>query len=119
MPKKEIRFGDLVRVSGRPEIVSLWTDPKRNRPFMNAVKENRVLTLVQEPAAKRKDFGRIGFHREPHASYLVFPRPLQSNPASRVIGIKYELLEQPEVTGALAKVTEKSEPARQRPKTKS
>ncbi len=91
MPK-EIRFGELVKKSGKPKIVSLWTDPKRDQSFMKAVKENRILTLTQEPTSKRKDFGRIGFHPEPHVSYLVFPKPLPKDAAPRVIGIKYELI---------------------------
>jgi len=64
---------------------------------MKAVKENRVLTLIQAPASKRKDFGRIGFHQEAFASYLVFPKPLPKETKPRVIGIKYDLMEQPRV----------------------
>jgi hypothetical protein len=97
MPQREIRFKDLVKTAGKPTIVSLWSDPRRDRPFMKAVKENRVLTLVQEPASKKKDFGRIGFHQEQHAAYLVFPEPLPAIRDSRVIGIKYDLVEQARV----------------------
>lgn len=97
MPK-DIRFGELVKTSGKPEVISLWTDPKENRSFMKAVKENRVLTLIQEPTSKKKDFGRIGFHQEPYASYLIFPRPLPTGTKPRVIGIKYDLVEQPRVS---------------------
>jgi hypothetical protein len=97
MPQKEIRFKDLVKAAGKPTIISLWTDPRRDRPFMKAVKENRVLTLVQEPASKKKDFGRVGFHQNQHASYLVFPEPLPANRDSRVIGINYDLVKQARV----------------------
>jgi len=97
MPK-DIRFGELVKRSGKPHVISLWTDPKQDRSFMKAVKENRVLTLIQEPASKRKDFGRIGFHRKPHASYLVFPKPLPKETAPRVVGIKYDLVDQTSVS---------------------
>lgn len=122
MPK-EIRFGELVKSSGKPEIVSLWTDPKEDRSFMKAVKENRVLTLSQEPTSKKKDFGRIGFHQEPYASYLVFPKPLPKGDAPRVIGIKYELVEQPSVADPVGLAEKKTQPAttkrkpeRQKPK---
>lgn len=100
MPK-DIRFGELVKRSGRPQVITLWTDPKQDRSFMKAVKENRVLTLIQKPAGKRKDFGRIGFHQEPHASYLVFPKPLPEDSEPRVIGIKYDLLEESKVRDAV------------------
>ncbi|HWI56239.1 MAG TPA: hypothetical protein VNZ22_03350, partial [Bacillota bacterium] len=59
--EKRIRFGDLVRDSGRPQIVTLWTNPKQNRSFNQAVKTNRVLTVIPEPTRKQKDFGLIGF----------------------------------------------------------
>lgn len=113
MPK-EIRFGDLVKQSGKPEVVSLWTDPKRDRSFMKAVKENRILTLTQEPTSKRKDFGRIGFHPEPHVSYLVFPKPLPKDTAPRVIGIKYDLIASPRVSDPIIVPEEKI--SRRRPK---
>jgi hypothetical protein len=103
MPKKEIRFRDLVKLSGTPEVVSLWSDPKQDRSFMKAVRENRVLTVIQEPASKTKDFGKIGFFQKPHASFLVFPEPLRGTPDSRVIGIKYDLVQQRKVKDPLSK----------------
>ena len=65
---------------------------------MKAVKENRVLTVTQEPASKTRDFGRIGFHQEPNAAYFVFPKPLPTDKTRRVIGIKYDMVEQPHVS---------------------
>ena len=91
---KTIRFGDLVRNAGRPEVVALWTDPKRDRQFTKAVRENRVVTVIQQPTSKRKDYGRIGFDQQAFASYLVFPRPLPHANDARVIGINYELIEE-------------------------
>ena len=87
-----VRFGDLVRDSGRPTVHTLWTKPGGDKPFMQAVKRNRVLTVVQDPTSKRKDYGEIGFHQRDSASYLVFPRPLPKTSAGRVIGINYQLL---------------------------
>jgi hypothetical protein len=88
-----IRFRDLVKQSGKPEVKSLWSDPKEDRQFMRAVKQNRVLTIVQEPTAKKADFGEIGFRQGPHASFFVFPKPLPTENA-KVIGIKYDLIEE-------------------------
>ncbi len=95
--EKRIRFGDLVRKSGRPQIVTLWDNPQRDSSFCHAVQKHRVLTIVQEPATNHKDFGLIGFHEEPHATYLIFPRSLPRDDDSRVIGINYQLVEEPEV----------------------
>jgi hypothetical protein len=49
-----IRFRDLVKTAGAPEAKSLWTDPKHDRNFMRAVKQNRVLTVVRESKTKLK-----------------------------------------------------------------
>jgi hypothetical protein len=90
---KVLRFGDLVRVSGRPEPVILWTDPKNDRPFSKAVRENRVLTIIKDPKSTRKEFGQIGFHQGEHAFYFLFPKPLPKD-IKRVIGINYQLTEE-------------------------
>jgi hypothetical protein len=91
MPKN-VRFGELVRNSGRPSVHTLWTKPGRDRAFTQAVKRNRVLTVVHDPTSKRKDYGEIGFHERHGASYLIFPRPLPKDGPAHVIGINYSLL---------------------------
>lgn len=92
---KKIRFGDLVRHSGRPEIFILWTEPNMNRSFTRAIKENRVLTVILEQG--KRDYGTIGFERKPGAVFLLFPRPLPKGRDARVIGINYALVEQPNI----------------------
>ncbi len=111
---KTIRFGDLVRQSGRPEALTLWTDPKRDKRLTKAIRENRVLTVIQEPASKKKDFGRIGFHQNPFASYFVFPRPLAERGDSRIVGINYELAEEAAPKGPLAVARPARKPGRER-----
>jgi hypothetical protein len=50
---KTIRFGDLVRLSGRPQFITLWTAPEKDHRVSRAMKENRVLTVFEEPAKGR------------------------------------------------------------------
>lgn len=85
----------MVKISGRPESKSLWTNPKNDQKFTQAVKQNRVLTVIPGIDAKKREFGEIGFRRILHANYFVFPKPLPKSPA-KVIGIKYDLVEEPE-----------------------
>jgi hypothetical protein len=92
--EKKLRFGDLVRNSGRPEMVTLWTDPTKDSRLAKAQKENRVLTVIQQQD-HRKPFGVIGFKPEAGNLYVIFPQPLPKREDARVIGINYELLEQP------------------------
>lgn len=94
-----LRFSDLVKTAGMPEPKSLWTDPKTDRDFMRAVKQKRVLTVMQE--SQRKDFGELGFHQHPGALYFIFPKPLPSE-QGKVIGIKYDLVESGEPADAIS-----------------
>lgn len=119
-----IRFTDLVKAAGKPEAKSLWVDPKQDRQFMQAVKQRRVMTVIQEPGSKKKDFGEVGFHQQPHASYFVFPKPIPAAADSKVIGIKYELVEEPAIRDPIsekdlrpAKKSRPTAPARQRKPT--
>ncbi|HWI57886.1 MAG TPA: hypothetical protein VNZ22_11715, partial [Bacillota bacterium] len=73
--------------------------------------EDRVLTVIQEPTRKQKDFGLIGFREMPHASYLVFPRSLPQDGDSRVIGINYDLVAEPRVAHPIRPEDLKARPA--------
>lgn len=92
---KTIRFGDLVRNSGRPQFVTLWASPEKDHRVSQAMKENRMLTVFEDPG--QKPHGLLGLHPGPHTLFLIFPRPLQLDPQVRVIGLNYSLAEQPEV----------------------
>lgn len=89
--EQRVRFGDLVRSSGRPRVITLWVEPEKDRVLAAAIKRNRVLTVIREPG--RRDYGLIGLHVNARASYLLFPRPLPRKPEARVVGINYQLLE--------------------------
>jgi hypothetical protein len=90
--EKRLRFGDLVRNSGRPEPVTLWTAPTKDRNISRAKKENRILTVVHEP--KKRDYGLIGLYpRCEPSTYLLFPRPLPKEKDAHVVGINYQLVE--------------------------
>jgi hypothetical protein len=90
---KTIRFGDLVRGSGRPRTFTLWTKPEDDPSLTGAIKKNRVLTVVQESG--KKDHGFVGFKLRPGALYLEFPKPLTHEEDARVVGIDYKLIDEP------------------------
>src|SRR5436190_20046385 len=118
---KTTRFGDLVRSSGRPEAFTLWTEPKKDRSFSKAVRENRVLTIIEDPKSTRKEYGQIGFHQSDNATYLVFPKPLPKIKESRVVGINYQLAEDTPPTDPLRSNSpskeERSKTTRGKPRT--
>ncbi len=70
---------------------------------MRAVKENRVLSIRQEPTSKHADFGVVEFDEQHHNTYLVFPKPLTAFLDARIVGIKYDALDNSSfVTGKAA-----------------
>jgi len=96
---KTSRFGDLVRGSGRPEVVTLWVEPKKDKNFSKAIEGNRVLTVLTDPGSHRKEYGLIGFHQQEGAIYLVFPKELPPpESVERVVGINFQLAEDRPVT---------------------
>ncbi|HWN94930.1 MAG TPA: hypothetical protein VNT99_07850 [Methylomirabilota bacterium] len=106
------RFTAVVARAGKPKVYLPLFDPKKDRAFMRAVKESRVLSIRQEPTAKSKDFAVVGFDEQHHNTYLVFPKPLTAFKDARVIGIKYDVL------GDSSPVTGKAPPSLKLPKTR-
>ncbi|HYE29975.1 MAG TPA: hypothetical protein VEH27_00975 [Methylomirabilota bacterium] len=94
---KTVRFDNLVRNSGKPEIYTPWGDPKTDAAFQRSVKKNQIVTVHQENVGSRKDFGIVGFHPQKQATYFVFPKSLSADPGSKVVGIKYDRVATPEV----------------------
>src|SRR4051812_28828776 len=101
--KKTVRFTQLIESAGHPVPVTLWTKPEQDRNFSKAMKENRVLTVLQRSAGGKTDYGLVGFFQEPLATYLVFPRSLEYPIESKIVGIKYEQLAQAEPSRPLHK----------------
>lgn len=94
-PKQTARFTLVVKDCGRPEPVTLWGNPRKDKRLQTAVDENRILTVKQETVGTRKDFGVVGFHREAKAAYFVFPKPLDKYEDRKIVGIDYALLDVP------------------------
>jgi hypothetical protein len=110
-----VRFTELVQTCGRPEVYLPLADPKQDRNFIQAIKEQRVLSLKQQPTGTKKDFGTVGFLPEKHVSYLIFPKPLTAFAERRIIGIKYDTLQQANVSTPRARVLTRGRITRPRP----
>jgi hypothetical protein len=97
------RFASVVEATGKPEVVSLWTRPERDKRFMAAVRLNRVMTIEHTTPGSAKDFGVVGFLRGKSSSYLVFPKSLDQFKDRRIVGIKYNLIQTPGPVGRVIK----------------
>ena len=94
---KQVRFSKIVETGGKPEAYLPFSDPEKDPAFMRAAKEGRVVTIKQEPTAKHKDFGIVGYVSEKFATYLIFPKTLKAFNGQRVIGIDYDVLQSADV----------------------
>ena len=95
---KIARFREIVVKCGAPEVVTLWTDPKDDKGFQRALRDERIMSVHQPAVGSKKDFGEIGFVRGPNVSYLHFPKSLRRYEGRRIVGVDYALLEQPKVS---------------------
>ena len=86
------RFSEVVDACGTPEAFVPWTPLEKNKDFVNARRENRLMTIKQEPVGTKKDFGVVGLIKGKTLTYLIFPKPLTRFENHRIVGIKYELV---------------------------
>src|ERR1044071_2047751 len=95
---KQIRFAQLVKASGNPHAATLWVaDPSKDPEFKKAISENRILTIHHVNVGNKKESSEIGFQTGGAAGYLIFPNPLPMAEGTRVIGLKFEMLDEPKV----------------------
>ena len=84
---KTIRFSQIVKERGQPNVYTLWEKPAADRRFQAQLKNSRVMTVQKSESGT--DFGIIGFKGRKGARYLVFPKSLKRFADKRVIGIDW------------------------------
>src|SRR5687767_16029180 len=105
MPK-QIRFTQLVKAGGRPHPATLWVaDPSKDPEFKKAIDQNRIVTVHHVNVGSKKESGEIGFKKGGAASYLIFPKELPMGEGTRIIGLKFDMLDEPAVKNPV-KITE-------------
>jgi hypothetical protein len=87
-----VRFSKVLEACGKPDIHLLLIDPARDKTLQAAIKSDRVMTLYQQSGGT--DHGVVGFEQGRSRQFLVFPKPLKPFLGQRIVGIKYELLEE-------------------------
>jgi cytosine deaminase len=114
---KTARFTEVVATCGAPEVVTLWVDPKEDKSFQGALREERIMTVHQTVVGSKKDFGEVGFIRGGNVAHLLFPKSLKHYAGRRIVGIDYRLLSQPKAAGPLAPSAHKSARKTQTPRS--
>jgi hypothetical protein len=89
---KTTRFTEVVAKAGSPEPYILWQKPAHDRHFQSLLKNGRVMTILKSEGGT--EFGQVGLVQRKGATYLAFPKSLKRFADHRIIGIKWELVEQ-------------------------
>jgi hypothetical protein len=99
---KTVRFTRVVERSGQPHVHTLWLPPDKDPELKRAREAHRVMTLETRPNGAKTDVGHVGFDDQPGANeqFLIFPKSLKPFEGARVIGIKFDLVEQPKLAPA-------------------
>jgi hypothetical protein len=94
---KTVRFSQVVKKAGKPTMHLQLVDAAEDRELRQAAKLNRVTTISQSTVGHATDHGTVGLDPKLKGQLLVFPKSLASFADRRVVGIKYEMLEEPEI----------------------
>ncbi len=89
---KSTRFAFVVETAGKPEVFTLWQDPKHDRPFQSMIRNHRVMTLLKSPTGT--EFGQTAFKNTKGATYLIFPKSLKPFENHRIVGIKWDQVQE-------------------------
>jgi hypothetical protein len=94
---KTARFATIVQSAGKPQTHLLFVEPSKDAALQKAVKAGRVMTVYQENVGTKADRGKVGFEPGANRQFLVFPKSLKRFAGAGVVGIKYDLLEEPTI----------------------
>lgn len=100
--QKTVRFTQVVKRAGEPQVHTLWVAPAKDPELQRAEKAHRVMTVHASQVGGKTDVGVIGFDPEAGRAgqFLIFPKSLKSFAGARVVGIKFDLVEQPKLSAA-------------------
>lgn len=103
-PGKIVRFTQVVKRCGRPRVHILWAAPEKDPELKRARESQRMMMVTPRTPGAKAEVGSIGF--DPAAArgaqLLIFPKSLRAFTGAQIIGIKFDLVDQP----ALAAATE-------------
>src|SRR5688572_11243913 len=105
---KTVRFTYVVERSGQPFAHTLWLAPDKDPELKRAVAAQRVMMVEPGASGGKTDVGSVGFDpsRATGAQILIFPKSLKRFEGARVVGIKFDLVEQPKLENARAPARE-------------
>ncbi|MGI8820805.1 MAG: hypothetical protein ACR2ID_08070 [Chthoniobacterales bacterium] len=88
---KTVRFAVVVEKCGAPQVYTLWQKPTADRHFQSLLKNHCVMTILPNDAGR--DFGLADYCARRGATFLAFPKSLRRFADRRVVGIKWDLVQ--------------------------
>ncbi len=88
-----MRFASVVEKAGKPGVHLILTDPEKDAVLQRAIKARRVMTARQATVGHSVDYGVVGFQKGVSGQVLVFPKSLQAFEGAKIVGVRYELLD--------------------------
>lgn len=107
---KTVRFSDIVTKAGRPRLHLQLVGPDRDRALQQAIRSNRVMTVHQSGRGDRADFGKVGYEEHRSGQILLFPKSIRAFAGRKVVGIKYELLDEDDASPSKPSKARKATP---------
>lgn len=113
---KTVRFTQIVERSGQPHVHTLWLPPEKDPELKRAIAAGRVMTVESGAGGGKTDVGVVGFDAQHarDAQFLIFPKSVKAFDGARVVGIKFDLVEQPKFAapGEIKRAALAAKPAR-------
>ncbi len=86
------RFSSVVEACGAPQVYTLWQPPKKDQRLQTRIRQARFMTIQRSD--RGSDFGCVGFLERKGAIYLQFPKSLKRFQDQRIVGVKWELVQE-------------------------
>ena len=86
------RFASVVEACGAPQVYTLWQPPGKDRQLQTRIRQTRIMTIQRTGGGS--DFGCVGFLERKGAIHLQFPKSLKRFQDQRIVGIKWELVQE-------------------------
>ena len=120
-PGKKVRFAKVVAQLGKPHAHTLWIAPEKDSELNRALKANRVMMVEQSAGGGKADYGTVGFDRAraEGSQILIFPKSLKALGNAKVVGINFDLIEQPKLEVVPAKKPPTKQPRRRETRPKA
>ena len=93
---KTVRFSKVVEKCGKPEVYLLMTETDPD--FQTALHADKIMSLSDDSHGAGTEYGTVGYDKKRKGQLLLFPKTLKSFEEMKIVGIKYDLFAEDEIS---------------------